>query len=140
MPGGYQKDDGAAYGARGNGYTYGWNVDNTANGRDRNAANSPDQRYDTLNHMQKAGGGSAWEMAVSNGAYTVRVVAGDPSNYDSVYKINVEGVLAVDGTPTSTAPWIDRTVTVTVSDGRLTISNATGASNNKICFLEISRR
>jgi hypothetical protein len=27
---------------------------------------------------------------------------------------------------------------VTVSDGRLTISNAAGASNNKLCFVEIS--
>ena len=33
--------------------TYGWNVDNTAQARDRNAANSPDQRYDTLVYMQK---------------------------------------------------------------------------------------
>ena len=33
---------------RGNGQTYGWNADNTAHMRDRNAGNSADQRYDTL--------------------------------------------------------------------------------------------
>jgi hypothetical protein len=27
---------------------------------------------------------------------------------------------------------------VTVADGRLTITNAAGASNNKICFVEIT--
>jgi hypothetical protein len=29
------------------------------------------------------------------------------------------------------------TVTVTQADGRLTVANASGAVNNKICFLEI---
>jgi hypothetical protein len=47
-------------------------------------------------------------------------------------------VLAVNGRPTSANRWIDSTVTVTVSDGRLSVSNATGATNNKICFIEIA--
>jgi hypothetical protein len=46
-------------------------------------------------------------------------------------------VLAIDGTPTSATRWLDNTVTVSVSDGRLTVSNATSASNNKICFIEV---
>jgi hypothetical protein len=29
---------------------------------------------------------------------------------------------------------------VSVIDGRVTVSNAAGASNNKICFVEISRQ
>jgi RHS repeat-associated protein len=78
-----------------------------------------------------------WEVAVPNGVYTVRLVAGDPSYYDSVYRIDVEGVRAVDGTPTSTTRWLEGTVVVTVSDGRLTVSNAAGASNNKLSFIEI---
>src|SRR5687768_8696119 len=43
-PGGYVADTGATYGSRGNGYTYGWNANNSANTRDRNAL--ADQRYD----------------------------------------------------------------------------------------------
>ncbi len=78
-------------------------------------------------------------MAVPNGSYTVRVVAGDPSYIDSVYKINVEGTLTVNGTPTSSARWVEGIATVTVSDGRLTISNATGSKNNKLCFIEITQ-
>jgi galactose oxidase len=140
VPAGYVKDDGLVYGNRGNGYTYGWNGNNSSTTRDRNAANSPDQRYDTLIHMQKPVLPNAtWEIAVPNGTYSVFLVAGDPSNIDSVYRINVEGALAINGTPTSGTRWFSNTVTVTVSDGRLTVSNATGSSNNKICFIDITR-
>src|SRR5439155_37928 len=55
-PVGYLADTGAAFGPRSGGRTYGWNVDNSANARDRNASGSADQRYDTLNHLQKPGG------------------------------------------------------------------------------------
>src|SRR6266508_4175771 len=53
-PSGYVADTGAVYGSR-NGFTYGWNADNSANTRDRNSAASPDQRYDTVIHMQLNG-------------------------------------------------------------------------------------
>lgn len=139
VPFGYLVDGGAAYNHRGNGYTYGWNTNNTANVRDRNSALSPDQRYDTLAYMQ-LNGSYSWEIAVPNGTYTVRVVAGDPTAYGSVYKINVENVLTVDGTPTSANRWIEGTQTVSVIDGRLTVTSASGASNNKLCFIEITPR
>jgi hypothetical protein len=59
----------------------------------------------TLVHMQEQVLSDAvWELAVPNGNHTVRVAAGDP----------------------------DRVNSVRVTDGRLTISNAPGASNNKI--------
>jgi glucose/arabinose dehydrogenase len=138
VPSGYLPDTGAAYGDRGNGYTYGWNVDSTGSTRDRNSSISPDQRYDTLNHMQLYGS-ITWEIAVPNGTFVVHVVGGDPDHYDEVLKIAVEGVLTVDGTPTSSSPWVEGTSTVTVADGKLTVSNAVGASNNKISFLEISQ-
>jgi len=138
-PAGYLSDTGAAFANRGNGFSYGWNIDNSSTARDRNAANSPDQRYDTLLHMQKPENPNAtWEIALENGTYSVRVVCGDPSFFDSVYRVNVEGVLSVSATPTAIAKWFESTKTVTVADGRLTITNAAGAANNKICFVEIS--
>jgi glucose/arabinose dehydrogenase len=140
VPSGYLADTGLVYGARGNGYTYGWNADNTAQTRDRNAANSPDQRYDTLTHFQKTANPDAvWEIAVPNGNYTVRIVSGDALNFDSVFRATVEGVLTVSGTPTTSARWIEGTSTVTVTDGRLTIRSGSGASNNKICFVDITQ-
>lgn len=137
LPVGYLKDFGQAYAPRGNGHTYGWTADNTANARDRDDPRAGgDNRYDTLIHLQRAGT-YTWEITVPNGAYRVRVVAGDPTYIDSVYKIAVEGVLAVDGAPTAAARWREGTVTVRVKDGKLTVGNAPGARNNKICFIEI---
>ena len=70
--------------------------------RDRNAANSPDQRYDTLTHLQKPENPDAvWELAVPNGTYSVRIVSGDAPNFDSVFRTTAEGVLVVSGTPTT---------------------------------------
>jgi len=138
VPDYYKVDTGMTYGLRANGMTYGWNIDNRVNTRDHNSSLSPDQRYDTLTHMQKNGSNMTWEMAVPNGTYTVRVVAGDPDYIDSVFKINVEGVLTVNGAPSAANHWVEGTATVTVSDGNLTISNAAGASNNKIDFVEIA--
>ena len=88
-------DTGAVFGLRSGGERFGWNADNSAQTRDRNAANSADQRYDTLTHLQKpAEPNAVWELAVPNGTYTVRVVAGDASHVDSVFRLNVEGVLS----------------------------------------------
>ena len=46
----------------------------------------------------------------------------------------------VNGTPSSAARWVEGAGTVTVADGRLTLTNAAGSSNNKICFIEIVAR
>jgi len=141
IPGGYLADTGAVFADRGNGFSYGWNADNAAQTRDRNAANSPDQRYDTLVHLQKPANPDArWELALPSGTYTVRMVSGDPSNIDSVYRLNAEAILALSGTPTSSTLWFDQTVSVAVTDGRLTISNATGSQNNKIDFIEVTQQ
>jgi glucose/arabinose dehydrogenase len=137
---GYVVDSGTVYGSRGNGYAYGWNADNSAAAFDRNSSRSPDQRYDTLIMMQRFSNPNAfWEIAVPNGSYSVRVVAGDPMSHNSVYRVTAEGVLTVNGTPTETSRWVEGTQTVTVADGRLRIANGAGASANKICFLEITR-
>ena len=45
----------------------------------------------------------------------------------------------VSGTPTSATRWIEGTAVVTVTDGRLTVSNGAGASNNKVNFVDIER-
>jgi hypothetical protein len=137
VPTNYLVDAGLVFGPRGNPYSYGWNSNNVANVFDRNSSLSADQRYDTLATMQ-VGGSFNWEIALSSGSYRVRIVAGDPDNFNSVYKINAETVQVINFTPKSGNRWKDNTSNVTVSDGRLTVSNATGASNNKICFLEIT--
>lgn len=141
VPAGYLEDTGAPFANRGNGQSYGWDVDATAHARDRNHPSSPDQQHDTLIHLQLAPIPDAvWEIALPNGTYDVRLVAGDPQYIDSVYKLAVEGVLLVDGRPTAAAPWIEGIGTVTVADGRLTVRSVQGAQNNKLCFLDITPR
>lgn len=135
-PPGWLRDIGEVYGDRGNGVFYGWSGDNSGTSRRRDDSASPDFQHDTLLHMQM-GGTFSWEIEVPDGDYQVRIVAGDAGFFDSTYKINVEDTLVVDGTPTSGNRWIEGEATVTVNDGRLTISNAVGADNNKINLIEI---
>jgi hypothetical protein len=137
---GYTDDIGLAYGNRGGGLSFGWNRDNTANARDRNNPSAPDERYDTLNHMQKPNNPNAsWKIAVPNGSYSVHLVSGDPDKIDSVYKVNVNGVLTVNGRPTSSNHWIEGTVSITVTNGFITVTNATGSSNNKVDYIDITQ-
>jgi uncharacterized delta-60 repeat protein len=135
----YEPDLGLTFGTRSNGQQFGWDVDNKANARDRGFAAAPGMSmiYTTFNHMQKPVGARKWELAVPNGLYTVKLAAGDPKQLDSVYKMNLEGQLALSGTPSGLTRWFESTVNVQVSDGRLTLSNAAGAKNNKIAFIEI---
>lgn len=133
----YEADGGLAFGDREGGYSYGWDVDNTPHAYNRDHGGSLDERHDTLNHMQEPGAGSTWEIALPNGIYQVHLVAGDPAAFDSVFKINVEGSLTVDGVPSAGVNWLEGTATATVTDGRLTVSNASGATNNKLCFIDI---
>jgi hypothetical protein len=137
VPAGFLPDTGLTFAARGNGLSYGWDADNTANARRRNDARSPDASYDTFNHMQKNGANRRWEFALPNGLYQVTLAAGDPDATDSVYRMNLENTLALSGTPAGGVHWFKRTVNVRVTDGRLTLGNAAGAVNNKIDWIDI---
>ena len=139
-PAGYVADVGAVYGDRAAGLSFGWDKDNRAHARRRNSPGSPDARYDTYNHMQKKGGGTKWEVAVPNGLYQVRIVAGDSSATDSFHAMSLEGMpvlIARAGAPTPDARWFRSTSNVLVKDGRLTLSSYSAAKNNKIAFIDI---
>ncbi|HUU90908.1 MAG TPA: PEP-CTERM sorting domain-containing protein [Phycisphaerae bacterium] len=135
-PAGYLSDTGDAFGDRGNGYSYGWDEDTTAEARNRN--DGEDERYDSINHMQKSGD-AVWEIALPNGEYDVFIVCGDPDATNQTNMLDVEGTALTDTTPLSTDYHFDEYLTtVTVSDGRLTIMPGAGASNAKIAFLQIT--
>ena len=138
VPAGYLKDTGLVFANRTNGYSYGWNLDDSANTRERSATNSPDERYDTLIHMQKGGTNCTFVLAVPNGRYTVYAVSGDPGYTDSFHSLTAEALPLLSGAPASDRVWIEGATEVVVSDGRLTIDNATNGNNNKICFLDVA--
>jgi hypothetical protein len=149
-PTNYMGDRGEAFRRHSKGHSYGWSADNRAFMRDRNSSkyqkdlkNPPmktqDRRYDFLAYMdnEKMTNRVFWEIAVPNGSYRVKVVAGDAQKYDSIFGISAEGVVVVDGVPDKTKRWIEGTKIVAVKDGRLTIDNTPSSSNNKLTYVEV---
>src|SRR4029079_5540836 len=114
-----------------------WDANNANKMRIRNSSGSADFRYDSLALMQAGGANRKWEIAVPNGRYQVRLVAGDPNFTDSKYKMNLEGQLALSGTPSGNTHWFRSTPIDDVTDGKLTLTNASGAQNNKICWIDL---
>jgi hypothetical protein len=131
---GYSEDFGDAYGDRGNGYNYGWDSDNTANGRYVNSPSSPDDRYDT--HMQTPAG-RIWELDIASGLYLAHIVCGDPLSLNSTFQWDLEGWVSLPKNPTLNNVWQDFLLTTKVEDGKLTITSGPDADNNKICFLDL---
>ena len=127
-------DAGNTYGDRGNGYTYGWSANVTTASRDRGAHS--DQRYDTLIHMHK-GSSKTWELEIPNGSYVVEIMMGDPSHKDQVNNILIEGTSVVDPDGQDNFD-LHTGIRVTVSDGKLTIVEAGGAYNTKLCYINIT--
>jgi len=145
VPPGYIPDGGSVFADRGNGYSYGWDRDITADARYRATTIAPDLRYDTFVHLEKAFatlGAATWEIAIPNGFYWVHIVAGDAGGAtDAKYQFNVEGNLTFPiYTPVAPTLWIEYTNTVVVNDGRLTVTSgpiSVTRTNNKIDFIDI---
>jgi hypothetical protein len=134
---GWLADHGDAFAAHGD-QAYGWNGDNHT-AYQRSQPTSPDLAHDTVIHLQRPENPDArWRLALPNGIYQVRLVCGDPTYANSVFKVAVQDVVVVDGTPGPDRHWIEGTAVVQVSDGMLVVSNASGASNNKLCSIEVT--
>jgi uncharacterized repeat protein (TIGR01451 family) len=146
VPPGYVVDEGEVFGDRTNGFFYGWTTvggtNLTRESRRREAANSPDVRYDTLNQMMRNPNNNPafsaiWEFELTNGFYEVHVVGGDAGFFDTTFQFNVEGVNSPAFVATTSARWYEFTTSVGVSDGRLTINSGPLALNNKLSFIDI---
>jgi hypothetical protein len=154
-PIGWLKDFGQPFGQRtssyqGNRYTFGWikrsdkkPLDLTANGFKREfppdillatfiAMQGNDIKNFAVSHEE-----GIWEAQVVNGNYDVTVTVGDAAATDSRDCINVEGVPAITGfVPSAKERFKTATVTVSVSDGYITI-DAIGGTNTKLNSLTI---
>jgi hypothetical protein len=132
-------DSGLPFGDRGNGQSYGWNQDLSSWARERQGKGTaaPDAGHDRLICMQRTSN-AIFTLAVPNGSYLVHILCGDPTYCDSTFGVAVEGTVVVAGTASSSSHWIDGSQTVTVSNGLLSVTNATGAVNNKICQIDVS--
>jgi hypothetical protein len=139
IPEGYLPEYGDPFFEHDNGWSYGWDQNIRSGARDRNSGNAPDQRYDTLNHLQQAGGDKIWEIELPNGTYNLFLVCGDPSYTDQTNNFDVEGVIVEDpdGQAGTGFDFDEFNVTVVLSDGRLTIKPGPGSENCKINFVDI---
>jgi glucose/arabinose dehydrogenase len=97
-------------------------------------------RYGAFNGTRVNG---YWELKLLNGVYKVSVAVGDGAvgKAKEIDFINVEGVKAISnfipfGKLRSPGRFKTATVTVTVTDGFLTI-DAEGGTNTKICYVEV---
>ena len=142
---GFLADQGEVFGARTNGFTYGWSADNRDFMRDRrdwkNAKlKSPGRAHEFMAYFdhEKMSAPVTWELALPHGEFRVRLVAGDMQRYDSIFGLKAENTVVVDGVPDTNKRWLEGAAVVAVQDGRLTIANVPGSSNNKLCFLEVT--
>lgn len=132
-PQGYLVDSGRSYDdIRG----YGWTHKSLDGSRDRDNPLSPDNTYDT---SIRALPDAVWEMNVPNGTYSITVCAGDPSYPAQIQSVQVEGAPLIDREElNSSLLWIERTITVNVSDGRLTATFIGSDTKTKLCWLKIN--
>ncbi len=116
VPEGFLPDSGYSYDEeRG----YGWNGRGRLSPVDRNSSMSPDQQHDTVMAIYPY---QQWEMAVPNGTYEVTVSIGDPKK--SLYEQNIqaEGQTVFQNARVARGCWIEETVVVEVTDGKLTLT------------------
>ena len=150
---GYLPENGTKFALKEGGLSYGWNQDMTAHVRDRLSTNNtapqkklaasrraPTRVHETFSYVDhdKIKTKAVWEIAVPNGRYSVRVIAGDLVAKDSIYSVNVEDTKVFDVIPEDANRWADGTVLVDVKDGRLTLTDNPNGSHNKVCGIEIT--
>jgi PKD repeat protein len=120
VPEGFLPDSGYSYDEQ---RGYGWDGGGTLFPVDRNSYWSPDQQHDTIMYIYPY---QQWEMAVPNGTYEVTVSIGDPDKLLSRQNIQAEGQIVFENTKVAKGNWVEETVAVEVTDGRLTLTFSGG--------------
>ena len=111
VPAGYLADGGLVYASRGNGQSYGWTIDNTAQTRDRERGELAGSALRHVDPHAEAGQSrrDLGDRASSTAPTGCASSSGDAANFDSVFRTTAEGVLVVNGTPTTATRWVEGT-------------------------------
>ncbi|HEX8916411.1 MAG TPA: Ig-like domain-containing protein, partial [Humisphaera sp.] len=130
---GYLADYGDTYNSR-NGRVYGWSVSHTDSAVDRNKISN--QLTDTNVGIKS---GAKWELYVPKGTYSVKLSVGD-SGASSKNTVVVEGTTVMSGVSLAANTFKTVTATVTVSDGRLTLTAGSAADlATRLDYVEITK-
>ena len=135
-PSGYIADTGGEYSEK-NGLTYGWDKDNSKFVHDRHT--KAINRYDKLAFMGIGNSATQWEVEVPNGLYRVKILAGDARFTNSRYAFDVEDRTVLNRAPNKASKWRKGEGLVYVADGKLTVTSASNAINNKINSINIQQ-
>lgn len=130
---GFLRDSGAVY-SREKGH--GWTRDISANARVRNRM--PEHERDAFLFTREE---DVWEVDVENGDYEVTICVGDSGYGQKGQFVRIEGGSVVADVNTTTGRFHEATATVSVSDGRLTltIGRPEGGSNTALCWVALRK-
>ena len=133
VPTGYLADNAKAFDVD---LGYGWTKLPLYVGLERDNPLSPDQAYDTFIRIYDAT--ETWEVVVPNGTYRVTVCMGDPKFPSGVQFAQAEGIPVIDGLALNYgSEWVEKSQTITVSDGKLTLTFNGAEDINKLCWIKI---
>ncbi|HEY0009244.1 MAG TPA: fibronectin type III domain-containing protein, partial [Tepidisphaeraceae bacterium] len=138
--GGYLTDSGEAYGTQQFGIDYGWNTAIAQSNAFERSASKPQKLETGINTAS----GNGWKIAIPNGTYRVKLVAGDANVTSGTYSYKVGDSTTQPMTLSGTAGagdarWITATGEVTVTDGFLTISDNNGTRHG-LAYVEIVKK
>lgn len=135
IPSGFIADSGLVFDA---GRGYGWTITAGSEGtRDRDNSTSPDQSYDTLIMVAATG---KWEIPLAAGTYTITLCVGDPYWQNTMNVIQAEGTTVVNDPINSTNIWVEKTATIAINDGRLTLTFTGSTPYAKLCWIKIYKQ
>ncbi len=134
VPAGYLADAGAPYADRGNGQTYGWDLDLSGQTWQRHI--SSDARLDTA--VFTWGTTRTWTCSVANGNYSVKLLSGDPQWYHGQNWVELQGAVVINNAATAANQYITVAAPVTVSNGKLVIRIGNGSWETALNYIEIT--
>ena len=108
---------------------FGWKRDISASNRRRGQIDG--EHRDTFLFTRSH---DVWELTLPNGRYEVTVCVGDSGHEQTGQNVTVEGDETLRGIDTFTAEWLEKAVTVDVSDGRLTVEIGLPGSVANTCL------
>jgi hypothetical protein len=138
---GFELDSGAVYADRGNGFTYGWDTDQTGYMFAKPGSSAQENRT-VLKTL--AGTTRTWELAVPNGMYFVSVAVGDETQNNAANRVTIEDNLFVPNVNLSATEYYTvENAIVYVYDGKLTLKVGGGtegstASPTSLCWVKVT--
>ena len=123
---GFESDHGLMFDAQ---RGFGWARDISANNRRRGRLDGDwrDSFLFTRTH-------DVWECVVPNGRYSLTVCAGDSDHEQTGQNVTVEGQPVLRNTDTPSGRFAEKTMEVSVSDGRLTVEIGLKGGANNTCL------